>query len=166
MANYLQSLYTVRFSDCDPFRHLNNARYIDYFMNAREDHLKEHYDMDLSHFYQKGFGWVIMQHEIVYLRPANLNESVCIQSGLLSFAADQIFLEMVMFDANQRQLKAVLHTRFVPVNLTTGKKESHQPEVMEFFSDKVAVTPDEPLSLPQRVEYWQQLIKANQTINQ
>ena len=30
----------TRFSDCDPFGHLNNARYIDYFINAREDHLR------------------------------------------------------------------------------------------------------------------------------
>jgi YbgC/YbaW family acyl-CoA thioester hydrolase len=166
MDHYLQSFYTVRFSDCDPFRHLNNARYIDYFMNAREDHLKEHYNMDLNHFYQKGFGWVIMQHEIVYLRPANLNESVCIQSGLLSFNTDQIFLEMTMFDAHQRQLKALLHTRFVPVNLSTGKREPHSAEIMEFFSSKVAVSPGEQLALSQRVEYWQQLIKKNQTINQ
>ncbi len=25
----------IRFQDCDPFGHLNNARYIDYFVNAR-----------------------------------------------------------------------------------------------------------------------------------
>ena len=56
-SNYLQSFYTVRFSDCDPLRHLNNARYIDYMLNAREDHLKEHYQMDLADFYKKGTGW-------------------------------------------------------------------------------------------------------------
>jgi len=33
----LQSTYQVRFQDSDPFRHLNNARYLDYFVNARED---------------------------------------------------------------------------------------------------------------------------------
>jgi acyl-CoA thioester hydrolase len=25
----------IRFPDCDPFNHLNNSRYIDYFINAR-----------------------------------------------------------------------------------------------------------------------------------
>ena len=30
---------TVRFQDCDPFGHLNNARYIDYFLNARQDQI-------------------------------------------------------------------------------------------------------------------------------
>jgi acyl-CoA thioester hydrolase len=37
------SFYTVRFNDCDPLGHLNNSKYIDYFLNAREDHLKEHF---------------------------------------------------------------------------------------------------------------------------
>ena len=37
----------IRFQDCDPFGHLNNARYLDYFINAREDHLAEYYDLDI-----------------------------------------------------------------------------------------------------------------------
>ncbi len=44
------SLYTIRFTDCDPFGHLNNGRYIDYLLNAREDHLKTEYGVDLSQF--------------------------------------------------------------------------------------------------------------------
>ena len=27
----------IRFQDCDPLRHLNNAKYFDYYFNARED---------------------------------------------------------------------------------------------------------------------------------
>ncbi len=30
-----ESKVLIRFSDCDPFNHLNNARYIDYFINAQ-----------------------------------------------------------------------------------------------------------------------------------
>ncbi len=37
----------IRFQDCDPFGHLNNARYIDYFINAREGHLVEYYNLDI-----------------------------------------------------------------------------------------------------------------------
>lgn len=29
------SVYTVRFNDCDLFGHLNNARYIDYFFECQ-----------------------------------------------------------------------------------------------------------------------------------
>src|SRR6185436_2250565 len=103
MDHYLQSFYTIRFSDCDPFRHLNNARYIDYLLNAREDHLRDHYQMDLAHFYRQGTGWVVMQHEIIYLRPASFNESVCIRSGLLNSSTTHLDVEMLMLDAEQKQ---------------------------------------------------------------
>ena len=30
-----ESKVVVRFPDCDPFNHLHNSRYIDYYLNAR-----------------------------------------------------------------------------------------------------------------------------------
>lgn len=165
MQSTLSSFYTIRFSDCDPFRHLNNARYIDYLLNAREDHLKEHYQLDLLDFYKKGKGWVVLQHEIVYLRPASFNEIVCIRSGLLSSGPEHLHVEMLMLDAEQKQLKALMHTRFVPVSLTTGKKEPHTAEFMEFLSDKILPGLNGELPSPaQRVEYWQQLLRSPQTV--
>lgn len=53
------STYKIRFSDCDLFGHLNNARYLDYFLNAREDHLKEAYNIDLTQFLQQDMAWLI-----------------------------------------------------------------------------------------------------------
>ena len=34
MEKVLKSRAKVRFQDCDPFNHLNNARYIDYFLKV------------------------------------------------------------------------------------------------------------------------------------
>jgi YbgC/YbaW family acyl-CoA thioester hydrolase len=162
MSKYLQSFYTVRFSDCDPFRHLNNARYIDYFLNAREDHLKEHYQMDLAQFYRQGIGWVVMQHEIIYLRPADFNETICIRSGLLTTGPEQLLVEFLMLDEKQQQLKALMHTRFVPISLSTGKKEPHKQEFMDFIADKTVFSPNETVgSATERVAYWQQLLRSS-----
>lgn len=159
----LETFYTVRFSDCDPFRHLNNARYIDYLLNAREDHLKTFYDMDLASFYKQGLGWVVMQHEINYLRPATLNEKICIQSGLLEAGADELLVEMLMLDEKKSHLKAILHTRFIPISLHTGKKEPHSPEFMEFISAKVVPGIDkDTISIKERIAYWQKKIKPLQ----
>ncbi|MDP4264114.1 MAG: acyl-CoA thioesterase [Bacteroidota bacterium] len=165
MANYLQSFYSIRFGDCDPFSHLNNARYIDYLLNARQDHLRDYYQMDLADFYQKGRGWVVIQHEIVYLRPASFNELVCIRSGLLDAGPEHLKVEMLMLDSAQKQLKALMHTKFIPVSLTTGRKEPHTPEFMEFLSDKVLPGLKDNVPSPgQRVEYWQQLLRSAQTV--
>jgi len=85
-----QTYYTVRFNDCDPFGHLNNSKYIDYMLNAREDHLSQFHNIELGDFHKQGFGWVVTNHEIQYIRPAAYNEKVCIQSDLIE-AGDSHF---------------------------------------------------------------------------
>lgn len=126
------SVYTVRFSDCDLFGHLNNARYIDYFLNAREDHLKVTYNLDLTNFYKKGTGWVVGGHEISYLKPAAYNEKVIIQTALIQADTDQLLVEMIMMNENQTHIKSVMWTRFYHVNLKTAQKENHAEEFMQF----------------------------------
>ncbi|WP_074407621.1 MULTISPECIES: thioesterase family protein [Aquimarina] len=48
-----ESRAIIRFPDCDPFNHLNNSRYIDYFINAREDHLVNNHDFDVYRYAKK-----------------------------------------------------------------------------------------------------------------
>jgi acyl-CoA thioester hydrolase len=127
-----RSLYKVRFSDCDLFGHLNNARYIDYFLNAREDHLKDHYDLDLKTFYTKNLGWLVGSHEIIYRKPAQYSETVCISSTLVKAFPDSLLVEMVMTDEEEKSLKSILWTTFIPVNVSTSKKQSHPESFMEF----------------------------------
>lgn len=159
-AGYLASSYKVRFNDCDPFRHLNNARYLDYFLNAREDHLRDHYQMDLADSYRKNQGWVVHRHEIIYLRPASLHETICIQSALLDAGPHHLRVEMLMLDKDQKHLKALLHSQFVPISLATGRKEAHNPKFMDFISDKLVTGPG-PIHAPagQRAQFWQEQIK-------
>lgn len=126
------SKYTIRFNDCDLFGHLNNSRYLDYFINAREDHLKEHYNLDLTVYYQNNVGWLVGSHEIVYLRPAIYNEVVTIQSALLFAHSEFIHLETIMMNEKKNHLKAIMRTKLIPVNTKTGKKEQHQQEFMEW----------------------------------
>jgi len=127
-----KSVYTVRFSDCDLFGHLNNARYIDYFLNAREDHLKTHYNLDLVEFYQKNISWVVGGHEIAYLRPALYNEVVTIQSTLLNADAEYLLVETQMKNENESHLKAIMRTKFVPIDTKTGRKAPHETSFLDW----------------------------------
>ncbi len=126
------SLYTIRFSDCDMLGHLNNARYLDYFLNAREDHLKNAYAVQLSDYYKIGVAWVVGNHDIYYLRPANYNEQVFIQTSLLKAAEDHLLVEMLMMDEKQSHVKALLWTKFIPIQVQTGKRQPHPVSFMDF----------------------------------
>ena len=113
--------------------HLNNARYIDYMLNAREDHLRDAYQISLSSFAKKGVGWVVTSHEIQYIRPAVYNERVCIVSILIETKECSITVEMVMYDEKQQQIKAVLWTTFTHISIKTGKRAAHEPEFQHFL---------------------------------
>jgi acyl-CoA thioester hydrolase len=102
-------------------------------MNAREDHLKESYNMDLNSFYQQGLGWVVGGHEIRYLKPALYNERICIHSSLLDASEAYLLVEMLMYNEKETHLKAILWTSFIPVDIKTGKKRLHSPEFMQFI---------------------------------
>ena len=132
MEKILESNYCIRFNDCDPFSHLNNSRYLDYFLNAREDHLKTYYQLDLADFAKKGIGWVVTTHEIQYLRPARYNENICIQSALIEMGSSHLVVEMLMQDAEKTSLKAILWTTFTCINVKTGKREDHPTDFMDF----------------------------------
>lgn len=126
------SFHTVRFNDCDPLGHLNNSKYIDYFLNAREDHLKASYGIDLKDWASRGMGFVVSRHEIQYIRAVTYNDTICIQSVLFGCGDNYLDVEMLMYDRDQQALKAVLWSRFTHINTRTGRKEDHTAEIMEF----------------------------------
>jgi YbgC/YbaW family acyl-CoA thioester hydrolase len=146
------SVYTVRFNDCDLFGHLNNARYIDYFLNAREDHLKEYHNLNLSEYYKNDIAWLVGGHEIAYLRPALYNEVITIQSTLLIADNEFLLVETQMMNEKQNHLKAIMRTKFVPINTRTGRKEQHQPEFMEWAKTIENTEVDRQLNLQQRIK--------------
>lgn len=155
MEKKLRSEYVIRFSDCDPFGHLNNARYLDYFLNAREDHLKTYYDMDLRDFYQQGLSWVVAGHEILYLRPANYNERVVIYSSLIQLAQDTLLVELTMLDEKESHHKSILWTRFVPVGVKTGRKEMHPQSFMDFANEVLVAGVDLQAGIKERLKAQQ-----------
>lgn len=129
-----ESTSLIRFPDCDPFNHLNNARYLDYFINAREDQAMANLDFNIYHFAAThGLCWVVSKTQIVYLKPAFLMETVIIDSTILELRDKELLVEMKMWNEVKTKLKSVLWTNFVHVNLKTQKTERHSPELMDLF---------------------------------
>ena len=145
------SVYAIRFHDCDMFGHLNNARYLDYMISARQDHLKEAYGFDYNNYYRNNQGWVISYHEIQYLKPAFFEETVCIQSSLLGVDQESLYVEVLMFDQDQTQLKALLRSKLMFINLKTGRKEQHTPEFIDWANRLVRTDVTAGASIQERI---------------
>lgn len=137
-----ESVVIARFSDCDPFGHLNNARYIDYFLNVREDHLAQHYDLHLyAHTQQHQAGWVVTHTEISYLRPVKVVEEVVIRTCLVNFSDSLLTVEGAFLDKDSRKLKALCWMQFTYVDLQTGRTTEHTDDLKRLFSS-VQIAPE------------------------
>lgn len=134
----LRSTAIIRFQDCDPYAHLNNGRYLDYFMNAREDMVWKAYDFNIYDYSRDtGLGWVVTQNQIAYLRPALLMEEVIMESQLTDSKPKFIQVEMRMLDAAGK-LKSLLWAQFIHVDIRKAKSTPHSDELQEMF-DKVCL---------------------------
>lgn len=147
-----ESTLKIRFPDCDPFNHLNNSRYIDYMINAREDQLLSYYDFDLYKLaMEKGIGWVVVQNQIAYATPATLMETVTIQTRLISSEEKSLLFEAAMWNEDKTILKAVLWSKLVHFNLKTKKSELHSRDLMDLFKQLEHPLPG-ALSFEERVK--------------
>lgn len=138
----LESKLKIRFHDCDPFSHLNNARYIDYFLEARGDQLIDNYGLDIYRMAQtEGIGWVSAHTQISYLAPAYLMENVTIETRLINCSGKSLLLEALMWTENKTMLKSLMWTKLVHFNLKTQSSHPHSEELMQFFENIVDPLP-------------------------
>lgn len=129
-----ESRVVIRFQDCDPLQHLNNAKYFDYFFNAREDQVPKLYGVEMIDFIRKyKSAWVVYNHNISYVRPAKVGEWVRIMSRLLWYNHNTIVVEYYMTDDTQKELKTVLWTTMRYVTVKEGASTDHEGSVLEFL---------------------------------
>ncbi len=149
----LESEVVARFQDCDPFGHLNNARYMDYFINAREDHLIHFYNLNIyEHVEQARAAWVISKTQIAYLRPVPVMEKVRIRTRVMHYSENSIIVEGLMLDSEGMRLKSMLWMEFAYVSLTSGRPMKHPPELMDLLQNIVFSDSYNPDGFNQRVE--------------
>ena len=136
LPKILRSQATVRFQDCDPYGHLNNSKYIDYFMNAREDQLLENYDLDIYALSSsEGLGWVVAQTQIAYLQPALLMEKVSISTKIIEYDTKRITVEFEMWNSDESFLKSLMWSRFVHFDLKARRSAVHTEKFMGIFAE-------------------------------
>ncbi|MGS2739406.1 acyl-CoA thioesterase [Sinomicrobium sp. M5D2P17] len=132
----LESRTKIRFQDCDPFNHLNNARYLDYYINAREDQLLEQYDLDIFRIVrEQGLGWVVSSSQVAYLKPVFTMEEIVIETQLIQYSDKHLLVEARMWNKDKTVLKSLAWVNFVHFNLQTNRVQKHAEEFLELFRE-------------------------------
>ncbi|HLK98528.1 MAG TPA: acyl-CoA thioesterase [Hymenobacter sp.] len=142
-----ETTHRIHFQDCDMLGHLNNARFLDYFLNAREEHTIRHYALDLGKLAQEqNAAWVITKHHISYLRPAHHGELVRIRTQLIHFDNSNLVVEMQMLSEDGQRLKALLWSEMTFVAVRSGTRSEHSDALMDMLEkldvDAIDYDPD------------------------
>jgi thioesterase III len=138
MKKVLETKTKTRFQDCDPFNHLNNSKYLDYFINAREDQVLENYGIDIFGMIRTELkGWVVMSNQIAYFKPAFTMETVVIESQVIGFSDKSLKVEMRMYNQEKTELKSLLWANFVHFDVKLQKPTSHSEPLMLLFNEVV-----------------------------
>ena len=160
MEKEISSIVKVRFSDCDPIGHLNNVKYIEYMMNAREDHVESFYGFTYEDYIKEtGCTWIAIQNEIAYLKEIRANKKVKITSKTIEITDRISKVEILMKSEDEKTIHSVLWLTVIYFNMRTRKSEPLTGDVRDRF-EKFLVTLDHK-DFQSRVNYFRSENKKN-----
>lgn len=143
MQKEISTIVKIRFSDCDPIGHLNNVKYLEYMLNAREDHVEEFYGFTYEEYLKKtGCTWIAIQNEIAYLKEVKANTKVIISSKTIEITDRTSKVEILMKSEDEKTINAVLWITVIYFNMKTRHSEILPQEEKVFF-EKFLVHIDE-----------------------
>jgi acyl-CoA thioester hydrolase len=76
----------------------------------------------------------VYQHQIAYVRPAQISEWVRIISRVIYFNEDTVVTEYLMLSDDRSILKTLLWVTSKHISVTTGKRIPHPPQLMEYLA--------------------------------
>ena len=159
MNKEISTLVKVRFSDCDPIGHLNNVKYLEYMMNAREDHVESYYGFTYEEYSRKtGCTWITVQNEIAYLREVRFNSKVQISSKTIEVRDRISKVEILMKSEDGKTINAVLWITVIYFNMKSRKSEIHPPETRGMFEEFLTEVPEKTFA--ERVAFFRKQNKS------
>lgn len=102
----------VRFRDCDPMGHVNNAVYLTYLEQARFAHWREVWGINFERLPDDTPGVILARAEIDYRRPAKYGDVLEIRIGLEKIGRTSFTYSYEVIDQEGRE---VAHARTVLV---------------------------------------------------
>lgn len=134
MEKEISTTTKIRFSDCDPIGHLNNVKYLEYMLNAREDHVEDFYGFTYEEYLKRtGCTWIAIQNEIAYLKEVRANSKVVISSKTIEIQDRVSKVEILMKSPDGKTIYAVLWITVIYFNMKTRKSEVQPDEVKHLF---------------------------------
>ena len=121
----------VRGYHLDMYQHVNNARYLEFLEEARWHFIES--KIDLNEWMKKGLGFVVVNININYRKPASLDQTLEIQNNISRLNVRSATIEQKIYLENTDILVADAAVTFVIVDTKTGKSVSLEGELLELM---------------------------------
>lgn len=120
----------VRFRDCDPMGHVNNAVYLTYLEQARFAHWREIWGMNFERIPEGTPGVILAHAEIDYRRPAKYGDRLEVRISLESIGRSSFAYRYEIVDAAER-IVATARSVQVMYDYAEGKPVQMADELKE-----------------------------------
>ena len=121
----------VRGYHLDMYQHVNNARYLEFLEEARWNYVES--KLDLQEWAKKGFGFVVVNININYRRPATLNQILEIKSEMARISHKSATIKQQIFLDGTTLVIADAEVTFAIVDIHSGKAVALEGETKEIL---------------------------------
>ena len=130
------SIYTMEFAvpseAIDQQGHVSNLAYVAWMQDVAIEHSAAA-GWPMERYLQLGAGWVVRSHFIEYLRPVFAGERLAVHTWVPRFDQRSQPRRYLFVRGDDRRLVADAETRWVFVDLATGRRRPLPPELLEAF---------------------------------
>jgi thioesterase-3 len=109
----------VRGYHLDMYGHVNHARYLEFFEEARWCYIEE--KIDLRDWKQRGYAFLVVNININYRRPALLDQILAIQCAMAKIGHKSATIHQKMFIKGSDKIIADADVTFVVIDIATQK---------------------------------------------
>ena len=130
-------IYTKRFEigveAMDGQGHVNNLAYVAWMQDVAIEHSAA-VGWPMARYRELGAGWVVRSHFVEYLRPAFAGDQVAVHTWVPEFTQRSTPRRYMFVREPETQLLAQAETRWVFIDLATGRRRPLPEELMAAFS--------------------------------
>ena len=124
-----KSTHRIKFSELDPYEHVNTGHYATYYVDHRMEALRDYVGWDLKTLAVLPFMLSVHKMEIDFLRPAHGEQEITITSFVREFRGSDALIECMMIDDAGKDLSRCL-MRIAHVDKETNRAKDWPHELM------------------------------------
>ena len=130
-------------ADIDEHGHVNNTKYVEWMQQAASAHSAA-CGWSRERYTREGVAWVVRSHQIKYLQPAFVGESIRVCSWIDHFKRATSVRRYTFHETSKNRLLAKAETLWAFLDLATRTLSAIPPDVLTAFQDVDGDSPSLP----------------------